>query len=98
MAVAFAGLDRADVRHASILTRIAQQVGGSFGTAVLAVIPEGAQRTAGPEPTALTNAFHHAFWWSIAFTAVAVPVTLLLPGGQRPRQHPNHSPRRSTAR
>jgi hypothetical protein len=32
MAVAFVGLDRADVPHASILTRIAQQVGGSFGT------------------------------------------------------------------
>jgi MFS family permease len=80
MAVAFVGLDRADVPHASILTRIAQQVGGSFGTAVLAVILQGALHTAGPEPTAPTTAFDRTFWWSIAFTAVAVPVTLLLPG------------------
>lgn len=33
MAVAFVGLDRPDVPHASILTRIAQQIGGSFGVA-----------------------------------------------------------------
>ncbi|MGO4343836.1 MFS transporter, partial [Pedococcus sp. 2YAF34] len=38
MTVAFVGLERPDVPNASILTRIAQQIGGSFGVAVLAVI------------------------------------------------------------
>ena len=38
MALGFRGLERSKVPHASIITRIAQQVGGSFGTAVLAVI------------------------------------------------------------
>jgi EmrB/QacA subfamily drug resistance transporter len=38
IAVAYIGLDRAEVPHASILTRVAQQIGGSFGTALLAVI------------------------------------------------------------
>ena len=42
MTVAFLGLDRTDVPHASIITRIVQQVGGSFGVALLAVILEGA--------------------------------------------------------
>jgi hypothetical protein len=36
MAVAFVGLERSAVPHASILPRIAQQIEGPFGTAVLA--------------------------------------------------------------
>ena len=42
MAVAYLGLDKAEIAHASVLTRTAQQIGGSFGTAVLAVILESA--------------------------------------------------------
>ena len=42
MTAAFVGLDRPDVPHASIITRIAQQIGGSFGVALLAVILDGA--------------------------------------------------------
>jgi hypothetical protein len=50
-----------------ITTRIMQQAGGSFGTAVLAVI----------------LAWHSsgvAFWWSVAFTALAVVPAVMLPG------------------
>jgi len=71
MAVAFVGLERSQVPHASILTRIAQQLGGSFGTAVLAVILAG------------THSFGQTFWWAVGFTAVAVPLALLLPGRRR---------------
>jgi hypothetical protein len=42
------------------------QVGGSFGTAVLAVILVG-------------HSFHATFWWSVAFTALAVLPALMLP-------------------
>ncbi len=38
MAVAFIGLDKQEIAHASVLTRTVQQIGGSFGTAVLAVV------------------------------------------------------------
>jgi len=68
MAVAFVGLEKAQVPHASILTRMAQQVGGSFGTAVLAVILAG------------THSFSRTFWWAVGFTAVAVVLSQLLPG------------------
>lgn len=68
MAVAFVGLERSEVPHASILTRIAQQLGGSFGTAVLAVI------------LAATHSFDRAFWWTVGFTALAVVLSFLLPG------------------
>ncbi|MWA02927.1 DHA2 family efflux MFS transporter permease subunit [Actinomadura sp. LD22] len=79
----YTGLDRADVPHASIISRVAMQIGGSVGTAVLAVI---LQHTASGArtPDALADAFAAAFWWSVGFTAVAVPLTLLLPGRARP--------------
>lgn len=84
MTVAFIGLDRADIPHASILTRISQQIGGSFGTATLAVILDGAIRGLGGGTTATAQAFDRAFWWSVAFTLVAVGLTFLLPGRPRP--------------
>jgi MFS family permease len=80
MAVAFVGLERAEIPHASILTRIAQQVGGSFGTAVLAVI------------LAAAHSFDQAFWWAIGFTAVAVVLSSLLPGRQLPPPPPAPAP------
>jgi MFS family permease len=74
MAAAYHGLERTEVPHASILTRTAQQIGGSFGTAVLAVI---LQHYAAGHP--LADAFDVAFWCSIAFTVAALVLTLLLP-------------------
>lgn len=70
LAGAFQGLARASVPDASSVTRIMQQVGGSFGTAVLAVILVG-------------HSFHVAFWWSVAFTGLAVLPALILPGRSR---------------
>jgi EmrB/QacA subfamily drug resistance transporter len=82
MALAFRGLERAQVPDASIISRIASQVGGAFGTAVLAVILEGAlaaARSAG----AATAAFQASFWWSIGFAAAGVALSFLLPGRVR---------------
>jgi EmrB/QacA subfamily drug resistance transporter len=79
MTVAFVGLERTDVPHASILTRIAQQVGGSFGVALLAVILQGAAvGVHGLE--GIADAFDQAFWWAIGFTGLAIVLSLLLPG------------------
>ncbi|MFI6078590.1 MDR family MFS transporter [Actinoplanes sp. NPDC051343] len=74
MAAAYQGLERTEVPHASILTRTAQQIGGSFGTAVLAVV---LQHYATSHP--LTTAFDIAFWWSIVCTVAALLLSLLLP-------------------
>jgi hypothetical protein len=57
---------KASVPDASTATRITQQVGGSFGTAVLAMILAG-------------HTYQAAFWWSIGLTALAVLPALLLP-------------------
>jgi EmrB/QacA subfamily drug resistance transporter len=74
------GLDKQQIPHSSVLTRTAQQIGGSFGAAVLAVILEDAVAA---HHGALAGAFHVAFWWSVGFSAVAVLLSLWLPGARR---------------
>jgi EmrB/QacA subfamily drug resistance transporter len=78
-ATAYQGLDRGQIADASIVVRTAQQVGGSFGSAVLAIILAGAlaQHTAGP-----AAAFRGTFWWATAFSVVAVLLALWLPAGK----------------
>jgi len=78
MSVGFVGLERAEVGHASIITRLAQQIGGAFGTALLAVILASA--TGGASDLAdLAHGFDTAFWWAVGFTVVAVAVCFALP-------------------
>ncbi|GIG22627.1 MFS transporter [Cellulomonas chitinilytica] len=82
MTGAFVGLAHDEVPHASIITRVAQQVGGSFGTAVLAVVLVSSAAGATSQ-TALAGAFDTAFWWATAFTAAAAALSLLLPAARR---------------
>jgi len=83
MTIAFAGLERDEMPHASIITRVAQQLGGSFGTAVLAVILVSAAAGAASLHD-LAGAFDTAFWWAAGFTAAAAALSLLLPGRTPP--------------
>ncbi len=80
MAAAYLGLDGQQIAHSSVVTRTAQQLGGSFGTAVLAVILEGAVAA---HHGGLAAAFDVAFWWSAGFSALAVLLSLWLPGSVR---------------
>ncbi|KOU59658.1 hypothetical protein ADK57_32695 [Streptomyces sp. MMG1533] len=64
------GLGRQPVHHVRVATGIVRQLGGSFGTAVLAAVPA---------PGHGTGAFAHAFLWSTAFTVVAALVGIRLP-------------------
>ena len=94
MVAGYIGLDKQQIPHSSVLTRTAQQIGGSFGTAVLAVILEGAIAA---HPATLADAFHVAFWWSVGFSAVAVLLSLWLPGAQRaPEASRGSAPSRRT--
>ena len=77
---AYIGLDNHQIPHSSVLTRTAQQIGGSFGTAVLAVILQAAIAA---HPATRADAYHLAFWWSAGFSAIAVLLSLWLPGAQR---------------
>jgi hypothetical protein len=73
MTGAYRDVPGASVPDASTITRVLLQVGGSFGTAVLAVIlATGASGTA--------NAFDVAFGWSVGLTALALIPALIIPG------------------
>jgi EmrB/QacA subfamily drug resistance transporter len=85
MSAAYYGLRRDEIPRATSAVRIFQQVGGSVGTAVLAVvlshqISAHAGGRGRPDPGALANAFGTTFWWTLAFTLVALPFAILLPG------------------
>jgi hypothetical protein len=65
---------RASVPDASTITRVLLQVGGSFGTAVLALILVTAGGTT-------AGAFHVAFGWAVGLTVLALIPALLIPHG-----------------
>ncbi|WSA47516.1 multidrug efflux MFS transporter [Streptomyces sp. NBC_01803] len=83
MGAGFVGLEREEIPDASIITRVAQQIGGAVGVAVLMVVLQ--QNIGdGHTPSALAGGFDHAFWWSVALSAAAIPLCLLLPGRPEP--------------
>ncbi|MGC5168361.1 MDR family MFS transporter [Luteimicrobium sp. DT211] len=74
MAVAYQDVPREDIPHATMNTRIAQQVGASFGTAIVAVVLQSLL------DDGTTRAFRGAFWAAVALTLVALVPALVLPG------------------
>ncbi len=83
MGAAYVGPTHREVPDVSIITRLAQQIGGSVGIALLSVVLQHSTRAA-RTPDALADGFGTAFWWAVALTAVAVPLCLLLPGRPAP--------------
>lgn len=75
-ATAYLGLDRGQIADASVISRAAQQVGGSFGSAILAVVLADRFTRFGPDHT---GAYHATFWWTVSFTLAAVLLALRLP-------------------
>ena len=75
MTVAFVDLDPGNMPHASMLTRISLQVGGSFGVAVGAVVLQSV--------LASGHTAAQAFGQAIGFTVVAALASFLLPGRRR---------------
>jgi hypothetical protein len=81
MAGAYQGLRRDQIPGATGLTSVIQRIGGSFGTAVLAVILQRAS-TGATTPSALTGAFGDTFWWTVDFALIALIPAWLLPRAQ----------------
>jgi EmrB/QacA subfamily drug resistance transporter len=75
MAAAFEGLPPAQIPDASGTTRILLQVGGSFGTSVIALL---LSRQTASHPGAPDVAFANTFWWTTGFVVLAVAPALLL--------------------
>jgi EmrB/QacA subfamily drug resistance transporter len=86
MAASYYRLRIDEYPRATSAVRSFQQVGASFGTAVLAVILQHeTSRQAAAGAAGLARAFGHTFWWAVAFTALAFIPALLLPGTARQR-------------
>jgi hypothetical protein len=80
MAGAFQGVPHDEVPDASSMTRIAQQLGGSFGSAVLATIL--AQQLISHATSGVVghaSAYNTAFWWAVGFGLLALLIAFLLP-------------------
>jgi len=76
MSVAYQDVPQAGIPHASMNTRIAQQVGASFGTAVVAV----ALQSLFAHGAAV--AFQGAFWWATGITIAALVPAIALPAAR----------------
>jgi EmrB/QacA subfamily drug resistance transporter len=82
MAAAFAALDRSELAHATPQLNVLQRVGGSIGTAVLAVVLQRALVGANTL-AAQASAYGTAFWASAGLTALAIVPCMILVRAER---------------
>jgi MFS family permease len=76
LSVAYLDVPAAGIPHATMNTRISQQVGASFGIAIVAVVLQSLlTHGAG-------HAFQGAFWWATGITVAALIPALALPAAR----------------
>jgi hypothetical protein len=78
MTAAFSVLSREQVNDASPQLTVLQRVGGSLGTAIIAVVLQGHLAHAGHSHPALAASFAHTYWWVMAVTLIALLPTVVL--------------------
>jgi EmrB/QacA subfamily drug resistance transporter len=82
MAAAFASLERHELSDATPQLNVLQRIGGSIGTAVLAVILQR-ELIGAVTPAAQASAYGTAFAWSAAITALAIVPCVILMRAER---------------
>jgi len=79
MTAAFAAMTPAQIPDATPQLNVLQRVGGSIGTAILAVILQSnINNLAVPTPEGIASAFNTAYWWALAITLAAVVPAVVL--------------------
>src|SRR4051812_47595601 len=79
MTAAYAVLRPDQVNDATPQMNVLQRVGGSIGTAILAVILQsGIGNLAVPTPAGVAGAFADTYWWVLGISLVALAPTVLL--------------------
>ena len=76
LSVAYQDVPTAGIPHATMNTRISQQVGASFGIAIVAVALQSLLAHDA------TSAFQGAFWWATGITVAALIPALALPAAR----------------
>jgi hypothetical protein len=82
MSAAFASLRPSELADATPQLNVLQRVGGSIGTAVLAVVLQRAL-TGTQGVAAAASAYGTAFWWSLGLTALAIVPCVVLARAER---------------
>jgi membrane-associated phospholipid phosphatase len=82
MSAAFASLRPSELADATPQLNVLQRVGGSIGTAVLAVVLSRAL-TGAHGLSAAAGAYGTAFWWSLVLTALAIIPCIVLVFAER---------------
>jgi EmrB/QacA subfamily drug resistance transporter len=82
MAAAFASLDRSELAHATPQLNVLQRVGGSIGTALMAVVLQRAL-TSAHTVSGAAGAYGTAFWASAGLTALAIIPCIILMRAER---------------
>jgi len=72
------GLTKEQVAHGTTATRIFQQIGGSVGTTVLAIILQN-HMPANADAQMVGKAFNTVFLWSIGFAVISIIPAVFLP-------------------
>jgi MFS family permease len=79
MAAAYAVLSPSAVPRATSSLNVVQRIGGSLGTAILAVVLQGQIADARSTGAPLADAFAHTFGWSVLMSALGlIPACLLV--------------------
>jgi EmrB/QacA subfamily drug resistance transporter len=79
MTAAYSVLRPDQINHATPQLNVIQRVGGSIGTAILAVIlSSGIGNLARPTPDGLAGAFAATYWWVLAISVAALVPTIVL--------------------
>ena len=91
LASPYRGLRRDQIPKATSAIRILQQLGGSFGVSVLAVVLQRQLLGQVHDAGNAAAAYGHTFWWALAFIALAAIPTMLLPATapEKTRGQPN---------
>jgi hypothetical protein len=85
MAAAFAALQPHELSDATPQMNVLQRLGGSIGTAVLAVVLQRGIISAHHPltPAGIAGAYSTAFWWSLGITALAIVPSIVLLRAER---------------
>lgn len=98
MTASMRGLAHREIPRASVAVRIFQQIGASFGGAVLLIViqrqlADRAREAHGRLDSAgIASAYGATFWWAFAITVLAAVPVLLLPGRNGPASAPRDEP------
>ncbi len=81
----YSTLRRESIPQATTTFNILNRVGGSIGTAVLAVMLERGLSGGAPTAARVASAYGHTFWWALGCTAVTLLAAAFLPGAKAMR-------------